>query len=91
MEVRRRHGECKVGVGEKGCEVVQGRDCGGGRGRKWGTPGFSVMALRGGGKGLPLSKSGWVIMWVVGLLVASLSINLWMVWRHHLEDETISR
>lgn len=82
MEVRRRHGECKVG--ERGCEIVRGWDCGGRR--KQGRQGLWMAVRREWGRN---EGKSWWMMWVVSLLAASLGVNLWMLWRHHVDDETI--
>ena len=65
MEKRRAHAEC--GEGERGCEVLVGRTCGGGRrGLRW-----ERLLRQGAVRGLG--------MWLIGIVVMSFVANLWFV------------
>ena len=77
IEVRRRHGECKVGDG--GCEVVLGSNCGGERKTK-----AKRVLMIGQTFGKGGQRTGWVV-WIVGLLLASLGVNLLLLWRYQYE------
>lgn len=69
MENRRVHGECAVGEG--GCEVVVGANCGGRRG--WGKGGMVRKFGRKVGRMGGVEAS--LVMWVIGLLFASVIVN----------------
>ena len=78
MEVRRRHGECRIGEG--GCEVVLGSSCGGERKTK-----AKRMLMIGQKFGEGGHWTEWVV-WIVGLLLASFGVNLLLLWRYRFED-----
>ena len=68
IESRRRHGECRVG--DKGCEIVVGRSCGGSNATK-----MRWMPMMGPNNSWHQVWVGWG-MFVVGLLLASVGFNL---------------
>ncbi|MCJ1455612.1 hypothetical protein MMC28_005967 [Mycoblastus sanguinarius] len=68
MEKRRAHQECAAR--EAGCEVVPGSNCGGGRYVRKGREGRTMWARK---MRRPVS---WLAMWVFGLLVMSVVVNL---------------
>lgn len=76
MENRRAHGECAKGMG--GCEVVVGGTCGGGRGFRKGR-GMRMLWKRRVGR-----RGEGVVIWMVGLVVMSLIVNLWFMARLYL-------
>lgn len=76
MEVRRAHGECRVGV-VGGCEVVVGRTCGGG---KWELGGSLLMKWMCRVRRFEVLSSGFAV-WVIGLLLVSLATIVWVVSR----------
>ena len=72
LERRRAHNECKMGEG--GCEVVWGRNCGGGR-RSVGKGNKLMSLLSGRMDSFPLGFK----MWVAGLVFVSLVANIWFI------------
>jgi hypothetical protein len=78
MANRRAHGECASTP--RGCEVVVGATCGGGRrvARR-----VMLRRLLNGRMG---ERRGMMVVWIAGLVVMSLVANLWFVVRLYLND-----